>query len=248
MDPRLNIINNRLADVKRIIAVSGGKGGIGKSLTASTLALGLARKGYRVGLFDLDFCGPSDHVILGIEGVCPEEDKGLIPPEIYGIRFMSIIYFSGSSPAPLRGGEVSNAIVEMLAITLWGPLDFLIMDLPPGIGDAVMDVIRLIKRVEFLVITTQSRVALSVVKKELQVLKELGMSIAGIIENMRVREHSAVVEMAESFGVPVLGSVDFDENLESSLGDARKLLKTNFARQLEGIIYSRIAAGGPLQS
>jgi len=242
MDPRLNIINNRLANIKRIIAVSGGKGGIGKSLTASTLALSLAGKGYRVGLFDLDFCGPSDHVILGIEGAGPEEDKGLIPPEIYGIRFMSIIYFSGNSPAPLRGGEVSNAIIEMLAITLWGSLDFLIMDLPPGIGDPVLDIIRLIKRVEFLVITTPSRVALSVVKKELQVLKELGMSIVGIIENMKVKEHSSAAEEFGDFGVPFLGSVDFDDNLETSLGDARKLLETNFARQL------RIAVSVPLQA
>lgn len=241
MDPRLNIINNRLANVERIIAVSGGKGGIGKSLTASTLALSLARKGYRVGLFDLDFCGPSDHVILGIEGVYPEEEKGIIPPEVYGLRFMSIIYFSGGSPTPLRGSEVSNAIIEMLAITLWGSLDFLILDLPPGTGDPILDIIRLIKKVEFLVITTPSRVALAVAKKELQILRELGISITGVIENMKIREHSTVAEEVGNFGVPVLGSVDFDDNLEDSLGEAHKLLETDFARQLERIIYNKIA-------
>lgn len=243
MDPRLNIINNRLMNVKRIIAVSGGKGGIGKSLISSILALSLAKHVYRVGLLDLDFCGPSDHVILGVEGVSPEEDKGIIPPEVYRIKFMSIIYYSGSSPAPLRGKEVSNAILEMLSITLWGSLDFLIMDLPPGMGDPILDIIRLIKKVEFLVVTTQSRVALAVVKKELQVLRELGISITGVLENMKTREHSSVGEEVGNFGVPVLGSINFDYNLEDALGDTNKLLKTEFAKQLERIICESVIPG-----
>ncbi|MDD4170224.1 MAG: P-loop NTPase, partial [Desulfotomaculaceae bacterium] len=217
MDPRLNIINNRLVNVRKIIAVSGGKGGIGKSITASTLALSLAKHGYRAGLLDLDFCGPSDHVILGVEGVFPKENQGIIPPEVYGIKLMSIIYYSGSSPAPLRGSEVSNAIIEMLAITLWESLDFLIMDLPPGLGDPILDIIRLIEKVEFLVVTTPSRLARAVVKKELQVLKELGLPIIGVLENMKLTEQTSVWEGVGKYGAPVLGSVNFDNNLEDSL-------------------------------
>lgn len=240
MDPRLNIIDKRFENVKRIIAVSGGKGGIGKSLTASTLALILTKRGFRTGLLDLDFCGPSDHVILGIEGVFPEEDKGIIPPEVLGVRFMSITYFAGYNPVPLRGGEVSNAIIEMLAITRWNELDFLIIDMPPGTGDPALDIIRLIKRVEFLVVTTQSRVALAVVKKELQVLKELGIPVAGVLENMQIKEHSTVKEELSGYDAPYLGSILFDHNLEDALGDALKLLKTDFAVQLEKIVQTNL--------
>ena len=89
----MKIIEKRLAGIKRIIAVSGGKGGVGKSLTASVLALTLSRLGHRVGLLDLDLSAPSLHVILGIEGLYPKEEKGIIPPEVHGVEFMSIVYF-----------------------------------------------------------------------------------------------------------------------------------------------------------
>ncbi|MBC7131133.1 P-loop NTPase, partial [Candidatus Bathyarchaeota archaeon] len=84
MDPRLSVIDERLRGVKRIIAVSGGKGGVGKSLVASTLALILARQGFRVGLFDVDFTSPSTHAILGVRGLQPKEDMGVVPAEVYG--------------------------------------------------------------------------------------------------------------------------------------------------------------------
>lgn len=240
MDPRLNIINKRFQNVKRIIAVSGGKGGIGKSQTAATLALCLAGKNLRIGLLDLDFCGPSTHVILGIEGIYPEEEKGIIPPEASGIRFMSIIYYTGSHPSPLRGSEVSNAIIEILAITRWEELDYLIIDMPPGTGDPVLDVIRLIREAQFLLVTTQSKVAHEVMKRELRVLKELGIPVIGVLENMKTRERSPVVEDLLNLQVPFLGSIDFDHDLEDSLGNPGKLLKTNFAKQLDQIISSKI--------
>ncbi len=142
MDPRLNIIDKRLDGIKKLIAVSGGKGGIGKSLTASVLALTLSRLGYEVGLLDLDLSAPSTHVILGIEGLYPEEEKGIVPSEVHHVKFMSIVYFTGDNPAPLRGIDISNAMLELLVVTRWGALDFLIVDMPPGVGDAMMDVIR----------------------------------------------------------------------------------------------------------
>lgn len=246
MDPRLSVIDKRFENIGKIIAVSGGKGGIGKSLIASTLALLLAKQGYRTGLLDLDLCGPSDHVILGIGGVFPEEDKGIIPPEIMGVRFMSITYYAGYNPVPLRGSEVSNAIIEMLAITRWEELDFLIIDMPPGTGDPALDVIRLIKRVEFLVVTTRSQVALAMAKKELQVLKELKVAVLGVLENMRLKDNSAVAEaLAEldSGQTPFLGAILFDYNLEDALGDAAKLLQTDFAAQLDSRI-TKLGVGG----
>lgn len=233
MDPRLNIINKRLGKIKRIIAVSGGKGGIGKSLVASTCALSLGKQGYRVGLLDLDFCSPSTHVILGIEGAYPEEEKGIVPPVVYGINFMSIAYFTGDSPSALRGSTVSNAIIELLAITQWGRLDFLVMDMPPGMGDPALDVIRLVKRIEYLLLTIPSRVALEVMKKEFQMLRELGMAVVGILENMKQNQYSFTEKEVVNLKVPFLGSLDFDLNLEEAIGNPHELLKTGFARQLE---------------
>ena len=184
MDPRPSVIAKRLAGVKRIIAVSGSKGGIGKSSIATSLALNLSEKGYKVGLFDLDMNGPSDHVILGVPDMFPVEDKGLIAPEFHGLRFMSIIYFTGNSPTALRGNDISNAIAELLAVTLWHDLDFMILDMPPGIGDATLDVIRLIRRMEYLLVTIPSRVAVQAVKKEIGLLRQLDIPVIGLIENM----------------------------------------------------------------
>ena len=237
MDPRLNIINKRLENIKRIIAVSGGKGGIGKSQTAAGLALCLSSQNYRVGLLDLDFCGPSSHVILGIDGVFPEEDMGILPPLVNGISFMSITFFSGGQPSPLRGGEISNAIIEILAITRWGPLDFLIIDMPPGTGDPTLDVIRLMERVEFLLVTTPSRVAQEVMKKELSVLRELHIPVIGVLENMKIKKNSPTGEVLAGLKVPFLGSIDYDEDLEDALGNPDKLLDTVFVKQL-GVIVS----------
>ena len=238
MDPRLNIIDKRLANIKKLVAVSGAKGGVGKSLVASTLALSLSEYGYKVGLLDLDFCGPSDHIILGIKDVHPIEDKGVVPPKIYGIKFMSIIYYAGNRPSPLRGVDISNSIIELLAITQWGALDFLIVDMPPGIGDATLDAIRLMKGSQFIVITTQSKVALETVSKLIKMLKELGVPIIGIIENMRIMKSSFIQEQTKIFDIPFLGGIDFDKNLETSIGDANKLLKTSFTQSIKKIIQT----------
>jgi ATP-binding protein involved in chromosome partitioning len=236
-DPRLSVIDRRLSGIKRIIAVTGGKGGIGKSLTSSLLALTLARMGYRIGLLDLDLSAPSTHVILGIDGVYPKEERGIIPPEVHGISFMSIIYFTGNEPAPLRGEDITNAMLELLAITQWGSLDFLIIDMPPGIGDASMDVIRWLKRAEFLVMTTASKVALETVKKVLKMLEELHKPITGVIENMKMRESSSVHETLREFDVHLLGAIEFDMNLEDAIGDAHALVGTEAAARLKEILF-----------
>ena len=134
MEPRPSVIQTRLKDVKRVIAVASGKGGVGKSMVASTLALSLSNKGKTVGLLDLDLYGPSSHIILGFspDGF-PDEDQGIIPQKINDIKFMSLVYFSEDKPGAFRGDDVTNIILELLAITRWDDLDYLIIDLPPGI-------------------------------------------------------------------------------------------------------------------
>ncbi len=234
-DPRLGIIGERLEGVKRIVAVSSGKGGVGKSVVATALALSLKDKGNRVGLFDLDFTSPSTHVILGVGRLIPEEDRGIIPPLAQDLRYMSITYYSQDKPAPLRGVDISDAIIELLAITRWGELDYLVIDMPPGIGDATLDIIRLVNRINFIVVTTPSRVALETVKKLLALLCELGVLVVGVIENMVMKPSDFVINQLDPLGLTHLGSISFDEELESTLGDITSLMETEFAEAVNSI-------------
>lgn len=234
IDPRPSVIADRLAGVKRVIAVTGWKGGIGKSVTASTLALLLARRGYRTGLFDLDFAGASDHLVLGAKGIFPKEEKGLEPPVFEGVRFMSVVFFSENKAVPLRGANVSDAIIELLAITRWGELDFLVLDMPPGINDAALDVMRFARGAEVLAVTTPSMLAHDVLARSLELYRRLKVPVLGVVENMaagRPKGSDAAIRT--------------DPALEKALGRPEALLKTAFAADLAraavklGLIRSR---------
>jgi len=231
-DPRLAVIERRFEDVGKVIAVSSGKGGVGKSMVATCLALNLREQGYNVGLLDLDFTSPATHVILGVEGLYPEEDYGIIPPLAHGLRYMSITHYSLDEPAPLRGVDVSNAIIELLAITKWGELDYLVVDMPPGIGDATLDTIRLIPKLEFLIVSTPSVVAYQSVRRMLVLLKELGISINGVIENMVMKPSDLVRSDVMELGLKYLGKVPYDEALEETLGDVQKISETGFYKKI----------------
>ncbi|MDO8804842.1 MAG: P-loop NTPase [Elusimicrobiota bacterium] len=222
LDPRPSVIEERLKKVKRIIAVTGWKGGIGKSVTACAMALLLAKKGYRTGLFDLDFAGASDHIILGARGLFPREEKGLEPPSLEGVKFMSVVFFSENKAVPLRGANVSDAIIELLAITQWGELDFLVLDMPPGINDAALDVIRFARKAEVLAVTTPSVIARDVLARSLALYRRLKVPILGVVENMAA-------------GVKPKGAaaaIRRDRGLEKAIGRPSALLKTAFAADL----------------
>ena len=227
------MIDRRLALVGKIIAVSSGKGGVGKSVTATALALILTSKGNRVGLLDLDFTSPSTHLILGVEGLQPTEDKGIRPPLVHRISYMSIVFYSVDKPAPLRGVDISDAIIELLAITRWGELDYLVIDMPPGISDATLDIIRLVKGIEFIVVTTPSKVAYETVKKQLELLKQLHVSILGVIENMVMHQSTWIMKSVESEDVAYLGAVRYDPRLEEAIGKVKKLKETKFFKTLQ---------------
>jgi len=239
MDVRTSVIQKRLQNIKRIISVASGKGGVGKSLVASSLALSLSKKGYKVGLLDLDLYGPSSHIILGIDTTSfPEEEKGIVPPNVHGINFMSIVYFTEGKPSAFRGIDVTNIIIELLAITQWGTLDYLIIDMPPGIGDETLDVIRLVKNSEFLVVSTPSKVSMGAVSKLLKILKELNLPIVGIIENMTMTKSPFIKSEICQMDLPYLGSISFDHQLENAIGDPDYLVKTDFMKDLNKIISS----------
>jgi ATP-binding protein involved in chromosome partitioning len=227
MDPRPAAVEDRLSGVRRVVAVGGSKGGIGKSVLATGLALAGADAGRRVGLLDLDFTSPTDHVILGAHRRFPAEEFGIEPHAIEGVAMMSVAFFAGEAAAPLRGGEATNLLLELLAITRWGDLDVLLIDLPPGLGDTTLDLIRLLPGAEFLLIGTASRLVIESVRRALRLLTELGIPLLGVVENLRRDGARSVEDLAGEFGVPFLGSVPFDPQLEDALGDPHRLRATN---------------------
>jgi ATP-binding protein involved in chromosome partitioning len=232
VDPRTSIINERVKNIRNVIAVSSGKGGVGKSVIASTLALTLAKKDFSVGLFDLDFTSPSTHNILGIGNLRPKEDKGIIPPKVHNLEYMSIVYYSGDCAMPLRGVDISNALVELLSITRWGKLDFLILDMPPGIGDATLDLVRLIRKIEFLIVTTSSILAFETVRKMISLLKDLKIPIIGVMENMKMTKTKTVEQETQKQNLRFLGEIPYDATLEKAMGDAERLSKTVLAKKV----------------
>jgi ATP-binding protein involved in chromosome partitioning len=236
-DPRTSIIHERLRKIQRIIAVSSGKGGVGKSLVATTLALELSGEGAKVGLFDIDFTSPTTHIILGLSNqLQPKEDKGLIPPRVYDFEYMSLVYFTNDKPAPLRGEDTSNALIELLAVTRWSNVDYLVVDMPPGIGDAVLDLIRLVKNIEFLIVTTPSQLAFETVRKLADLLRELRVPIIGVVENMKTSEKDGIESKIKQLNLPCLAEISFDPSVERAIGKPSMLLRTAIGQQMKKVV------------
>ena len=216
MDPRPELISKRLESIGKVIAIAGGKGGVGKSSVASILSLQLAFEGKQVGLLDLDFCGPTAHLILGAKtSEFPKEDKGILPPTVAGIKLMSIAYYS-SKANPLRGDELSGAIKEILAVTLWGNLDFLILDMPPGTSDTFLEAASLLKP-DFILVTTPSKLSRETLCKNKTLLEETGMNVLLTIENLGK-------------------DIAVDPNLEKAFGNPRDILATSFSKDLRKVL------------
>jgi ATP-binding protein involved in chromosome partitioning len=229
IDPRPQVIARRLAPIRRILAFSSAKGGVGKSVCCALSALALRGAGRRVGLLDLDFQGASAHLLLKVEPRFPEEQGGIRPLRAReDVAFMSFAAFSRENAVPLRGGEVSEALLEMLAVTVWEPLDFLLLDMPPGIGDELLDVLRLLSGAQFVVVATPSALALQVVDRLLVLLEELRLPVRGLIENMARADEARfpggsgaagrdVAAAALRHRLPLLGSVPYLPEIEEAL-------------------------------
>ena len=235
MDPRPAVIARRLRDVGRIVAVTGGKGGIGKSSVAVGLALALAEDGRRVGLLDLDLWGPSDHVILGVARPALGEDGGLVPDEVAGIRFLSIASIVGDDPALLRGDDISSAILELLAVTIWDGLDVLLVDMPPGFGDTLLDAARYLPRAQYVVVTTPSELTRVTTRKTVELLRRLDLPALGLVENLRRQADGPPAPARPADNLPLLGSIGFDEAYEAALGSPGRLRDTAFYRDVRAV-------------
>jgi len=243
MDPRPAIVERRLRGVRRVLAVTGGKGGIGKTSVAVGLALSLRGEGCRVGLLDLDLWGPSDHVVLGAPRPGFREDGGLVPGVVAGLAFMSIASIVGERPALLRGEDISNAILELLAVTIWGELDVLVVDMPPGFGDTLLDAARYLPRAEYVVVTTPSELTLATTRKMLELLRRLELPVLGLVENLRRDGGTSGVDALAAGGDQrLLGAIGYDEGYEACLGSPERLRETGFFRDVQVIATALGAA------
>jgi ATP-binding protein involved in chromosome partitioning len=181
-----------LRNVKNIIAVASGKGGVGKSTVAANLALGLARQGAKVGLVDADIYGPSQHIMFGVENEAPgpgefEGKPKMKPVESYGVKLNSVGFMAGPNQVvALRGPMASKALTQLFYDTVWGELDYLIVDLPPGTGDIQISLCSQVKLTGAIVVCTPQPVAIADARKGIALFQipQLNVPILGLVENM----------------------------------------------------------------
>ncbi len=177
-----------LPKVKNIVAVASGKGGVGKSTTAVNLALALAAEGANVGILDADIYGPSQPMMMGIEGRPESPDgKTMEPMENYGVQVMSIGFLvDADNPMIWRGPMATQALEQLLRQTNWSELDYLIVDMPPGTGDIQLTLSQRVPLTGAVIVTTPQDIALLDAKKGIKMFEKVGVPILGIVENMAV--------------------------------------------------------------
>ncbi|WP_425606771.1 iron-sulfur cluster carrier protein ApbC [Pseudoxanthomonas mexicana] len=219
--------------VRNVIAVGSGKGGVGKSTTAVNLALALAAEGARVGLLDADVYGPSIPAMLGLSGRPDSPDnKSIEPMRAFGVEAMSIgLLVDQDTPMIWRGPMATSALMQLFNDTLWGDLDYLLIDLPPGTGDIQLTLAQKIPVAGAVIVTTPQDIATLDAKKALKMFEKVEVPVLGIVENMAVHtcsncghvEHlfgqGGGERMAAQYGVPLLGSLPLDIAIREQ-GDA----------------------------
>ena len=238
--PGLDLGMEELANVKHIIGIASGKGGVGKSTVSVNLAVALARLGYKVGLADADVYGPSVPKMTATEGQMPDafqegEKEVIVPLEKYGVKWMSIGYFARPEQALIwRGPMACNALKQMILQVRWGELDFLLLDMPPGTGDIHISLVHDIPLEGAVIVSTPQDVALADVEKGVNMFrnKDVNKPIFGLVENMAwftPAEHpdekyyifgrDGGLRMAEKYDIPLLGQVPIVQSIREG-GDA----------------------------
>jgi len=198
---------------RNTIAVSSGKGGVGKSTIAVNLAVSLAQQGARVGLLDADILGPNIPMMMGVDQMPPVKDRKMTPAENYGVKFISMAFLvKPDQPLIWRGPMLHSAIQQLLTDVDWGELDYLIIDLPPGTGDAQLTLAQVIPLSGAVVITQPMQVAASDALRGLKTFEKLEVPIIGVIENMTgpVFGTGAGKKLADAYDTEYLGSVPMD--------------------------------------
>ena len=208
--------------IRHIVAIASGKGGVGKSTVAVNVACGLTRLGHRTGLLDADVYGPSVPTMLGLTDEKPEvrPDRRIVPVEKFGLRAISMGMFVGErTPVIWRGPMVTKLITEFFKNVEWGELDFLVLDLPPGTGDAQLTVAQQVPLAGGVIVTTPQDVALLDVKRGITMFQQVNAPVLGVVENMSyhlcpgcgaradIFGHGGGENMAREYGVPFLGEI-----------------------------------------
>jgi ATP-binding protein involved in chromosome partitioning len=224
-----------LPGVKQTIAVASGKGGVGKSTVAVNLAAALGQSGASVGLLDADIYGPSVPAMTGtqeqprlveVPGAEGKTERKLVPLEAYGLKLMSIGFLAGSDQAMVwRGPMVSRAIQQLMSDVHWGDLDYLVIDLPPGTGDASLTIAQSVPLSGVAIVATPQDLALDIAVKALQMFRSLNVTPLGLVENMswytcpscghehHLFGHGGAERAAQRLGVPFLGAIPLDQEI-----------------------------------
>lgn len=225
-----------LGDIKNIVAVASGKGGVGKSTVAVNLALAWAAQGARVGVLDADIYGPSQPLMLGLEGQRPTSPDGkhLEPLQSYGVAAMSIGFLvDAEQPMVWRGPMVTQALTQLLSETHWGTLDYLVVDMPPGTGDIQLTLAQRVPVAGAVIVTTPQDIALADARKGLKMFEKVSVPVLGIVENMSVHicsncghsEHifgaGGGARMAQQYSVKLLGELPLDGHIREEADGGR---------------------------
>lgn len=242
VDPRRVHAAKIFSSISRVYAVASSKGGVGKTTLACLLGMLLARRGLRVGLLDLDFTNASAHIVLGVdaEEAEVEEGEGVKPLEVAGLKLATPVLFTRGRPFALRGGSATDAMLELIVSHEWGSLDALVLDMPPGAKDELLEAISL--GAKPLVISTQDYLSAASVRRLLRLLKEERVAWAGVLENMAYISKPVLLEDTASLGFAHIGVVPYDAEIRASTGSPEKLLSTRAAAALEKIT-SKITGG-----
>ncbi len=243
-----------LPNVKNIVAVASGKGGVGKSTTAVNLALALAAEGARVGILDADIYGPSQPMMMGIEGRPESADgKTMEPMENYGVQVMSIGFLvEQDNPMIWRGPMVTQALEQLLRQTNWSELDYLIVDMPPGTGDIQLTMSQRVPLTGAVIVTTPQDIALLDAKKGIKMFEKVGVPILGIVENMAVHvcekcghvEHIFGEEggkrLAAEYKMDYLGALPLNLSIRVQADSGRPSVVSDPDGEIAGL-YKRVA-------
>ncbi|MBM3328028.1 MAG: Mrp/NBP35 family ATP-binding protein [Calditrichaeota bacterium] len=245
----------RLEGVKLIVAVASGKGGVGKSTVAVNLALALSRMGLGVGLLDADIYGPSAPTMLGVHGVPPSPNQRIRPAEAFGLKVISIGFFIPSdAPMIWRGPMVMKAIDQFLHDVDWGTLDCLVVDLPPGTGDAQLTLAQQVPVDGAVIVTTPSDVALIDARRGLQMFRKVNIPVLGILENMSyfvcphcgertdVFSAGGGAETAATLGVDFLGEIPLDPVFRKTGDEGRPVVEAA-PGSAQAKVFSDLAEG-----
>lgn len=220
--------------MKHIIPVVSGKGGVGKSTVAVNLAIALGKMGAKVALIDADFYGPSIPTLLGGGEITPDSDEKLIPASKFGIKYVSIGFFLSNPDDPVvwRGPMFTKALQQLFSDVKWGDIDYCIVDMPPGTGDAQLSLAQMVKLSGAVVVTTPQEVAMADVRKMINMLEKVNVPVYGLVENMAgyTTETGKKVNifgegggelLAKNFNLPLLSSIPIDLKIREG-GDSGK--------------------------